>query len=138
MTRKQQKTPTVQEHAAAPWWGKFFLWLADFYWLLPFAGFCIYWASGRIFYTLALMFPAACCASFCFYGVDKILAAKQYRRISEWRLLLWDLLGGWPGGILGQYIFRHKTAKLSYQIRFVLCVLLNSALTVWLIWKLKN
>ena len=135
---KQQTTQKNQGRPSAPWWGNFFLRLADFYWLLPFAGFCIYWTSGRIFYTLALMFPAACCASFCFYGVDKILAAKQYRRISEWRLLAWDLLGGWPGGILGQYIFRHKTVKVSYRIKFVLCVLLNSALTVYLVWKLKN
>ena len=138
MRRKQQKTQKNQEQPSTPLWGKFFLWLVNFYWLLPFAGFCIYWASGRIFYTLALIVPAACAGSFCFYGADKLLAGRMCRRIPEMHLLAWDLLGGWPGGILGQYLFRHKTVKVSYKIRFVLCIVLNCALTFWLIRMLKN
>ena len=31
------------------------------------------------------------------------------------------VMGGWPGAILGQQVFRHKTIKLSFRI--VLCLI---------------
>lgn len=66
--------------------------------------------------------------SFIVYGLDKRRAAKGGRRISERTLHLLALLGGWPGALLGQRRFRHKTVKLSFRIVFWLVVLLHLSL----------
>ena len=63
------------------------------------------------------------------YGADKDSAAD---RASRWRaserlLHGLELAGGWPGAFLAQRRFRHKTAKLSYQVVFWLIVALHVA-----------
>ncbi|MCG8599785.1 MAG: DUF1294 domain-containing protein [Verrucomicrobiales bacterium] len=52
------------------------------------------------------------------YSADKSRAKAGEWRISESRMLIWDLLGGWPGGFLAQKHLRHKTVKRSYQACF--------------------
>ena len=42
---------------------------------------------------------------------------KQWRT-PESTLHLLELLGGWPGGLVAQQVFRHKTRKFSYQLTF--------------------
>ena len=41
-----------------------------------------------------------------------------------------ELLGGWPGALLAQQMFRHKTRKLSYQLSFWLIVAVHQV--VWI------
>jgi len=50
------------------------------------------------------------------YGIDKYHAIKDKRRISEKTLQLWALLGGWPGALIAQQLFRHKTKKRPFII----------------------
>ncbi|MDB5340823.1 MAG: hypothetical protein JWN70_6442 [Planctomycetaceae bacterium] len=59
------------------------------------------------------------------YGFDKRRAARGGRRVPERTLHIMALLGGWPGAILGQQQFRHKTQKVSFLIVFWLVVLLH-------------
>lgn len=66
---------------------------------------------------------------FFLYGIDKKRAEKGRPRISEKTLHLWALCGGWPGGLFGQRLFRHKTVKVSFQIVYWLTVLGN--LLLW-------
>lgn len=61
------------------------------------------------------------------YGLDKSAARSQSRRTPERTLLLLGLAGGWPGALLAQQWLRHKTAKASFQLKFWVTVLLNSA-----------
>ena len=126
---KQYKAPAD----TAPFFWKILRTAARFYGVLPIAGGVIYMTTSRGSYALCTVILAACSFSFCFYGCDKELAERGCRRIPEWNLLAWDLLGGWPGGLLGQSLFRHKTVKVSYRIKFLLCVFLNAGVTVWLI-----
>lgn len=42
-------------------------------------------------------------------------------------LLVLGLAGGWPGAILGQQCFRHKTQKQPFRTRFFISVALNVA-----------
>lgn len=56
------------------------------------------------------------------YVLDKRSAIKGNRRVSEKILLTCSLLGGWPGGLLAGEVFRHKTQKTSYRIKFAICV----------------
>ena len=52
--------------------------------------------------------------SFFLYGIDKYLAIKIKRRISEFHLLMFSLVGGSLGSILGMIVFHHKTLKLKF------------------------
>lgn len=66
-------------------------------------------------------------SSFALYGWDKRQAVLALRRVPEQTLHLIDLAGGWPGGLIGQRYFRHKTKKLSFQIRYWFTVFLHLA-----------
>jgi uncharacterized membrane protein YsdA (DUF1294 family)/cold shock CspA family protein len=67
------------------------------------------------------------------YKLDKMAAKLSYRRMPEKTLHLWALIGGWPGAILGQKLFRHKSKKLSFQVTFWATIILNCAALAWLI-----
>jgi uncharacterized membrane protein YsdA (DUF1294 family) len=68
--------------------------------------------------------------AFGLYGLDKARARRGGARVPESRLHLVELLGGWPGALLGQRRFRHKTRKRSYQLVFWLIGALH--LAAWL------
>lgn len=57
------------------------------------------------------------------YRSDKRAAEAGEWRIPEFTLHIFELLGGWPGAFLAQRQYRHKTAKLSFQLVFWLIVL---------------
>jgi uncharacterized membrane protein YsdA (DUF1294 family) len=73
------------------------------------------------------------------YGIDKRRAQTGNRRIPEKTLQLLALAGGWPGALLGQQVFRHKTQKLSFQIVFWTVVVLHVGLVggvaYWMPWR---
>lgn len=64
------------------------------------------------------------------YGLDKIAARRGWRRVSEMTLLLFGVVGGWPGAMIGQQLFRHKTQKQPFKSYFVLSVVLNIVMLV--------
>jgi len=57
---------------------------------------------------------------FCFIAIyrDKRKSMNGQWRTPESTLHLLELLGGWPGGLVAQQVFRHKTRKLAYQLAF--------------------
>jgi uncharacterized membrane protein YsdA (DUF1294 family) len=59
------------------------------------------------------------------YGLDKQRAVNGSRRVSERTLHLLAFLGGWPGALLGQRHFRHKTQKVTFRIVFWMVVVLH-------------
>jgi uncharacterized membrane protein YsdA (DUF1294 family)/cold shock CspA family protein len=59
------------------------------------------------------------------YAVDKSRATHGAQRIPENTLHFLELVGGWPGALLAQELFRHKTVKQSYQIAFWIIVVMN-------------
>ncbi len=62
---------------------------------------------------------------FIFYGIDKRNAIKGRWRVSEKILHLWAVVGGWPGALLGQKMFRHKTNKQSFIVMLWLSIIAN-------------
>ena len=79
-----------------------------------------------------LLYAGASVLCFALYGVDKAAARAGRDRISESMLLSLGFVGGWPGAIVAQQVFRHKTAKRSFRLRFWLSVVVNAAIFVWL------
>jgi uncharacterized membrane protein YsdA (DUF1294 family) len=59
------------------------------------------------------------------YGLDKRRAVKGGRRVSERTLQLMAFLGGWPGALIGQRQFHHKTQKVPFRIVSWMLVVLH-------------
>jgi uncharacterized membrane protein YsdA (DUF1294 family)/cold shock CspA family protein len=71
--------------------------------------------------------------AFLAYAFDKSAAMNNRWRIQESTLHLFGLLGGWPGALVAQKMFRHKSKKSEFQITFWFTVLLNLCVLGWFI-----
>lgn len=67
------------------------------------------------------------------YARDKSAARDRARRTPENTLHVVAVFGGWPGALIAQDVFRHKSSKASFQITFWLTVMANCALLAWLL-----
>ncbi len=86
---------------------------------------------------LAAVYGLMSLVCFVAYYRDKQFAIKGQQRTPEARLHLYEVLGGWPGGLLAQRLIRHKNRKLSYQLVFWLIVLLHMALAGLVLWLMS-
>ena len=77
------------------------------------------------------LYAGASALCFTLYAVDKGAARAGRERISESMLISLGFVGGWPGAIVAQQLFRHKTTKLAFRIRFWLSVVANVGLFTW-------
>jgi uncharacterized membrane protein YsdA (DUF1294 family)/cold shock CspA family protein len=83
-------------------------------------------------WQVAVLYGALSVLGFVMYAVDKSAATAGRWRVPEQSLLLVGLAGGWPGAIVGQQVFRHKTKKTAFRWRFWGTVILNVFLFVGL------
>lgn len=72
---------------------------------------------------------------FCLMYIDKAKAIKGKWRISEKTLLLLSALGGFLGGIVGMYLFRHKTKKWYFHAVFILSAIAHLSIIFILYFK---
>lgn len=82
--------------------------------------------------SLAYYFAALSLITLVLYAVDKLAAKKRTQRISERTLHLVALLGGWPGALLGQILFHHKTKKQPFRMVFWLTIIANVSVFIFL------
>ena len=81
-------------------------------------------------------FAATNAAAFIAFGFDKWRAAKSGRRISEFTLTLLAAFGGWPAGIIGMKLFRHKTSKWTFKLKYALALIPFAAeIWAWMHWR---
>lgn len=72
------------------------------------------------------------------YGRDKAHAAIRSWRIPESYLHVLEIMGGWPGALMAQNDFRHKTRKSVYQLVFKGIILLHLlAWAFYFYWSYK-
>lgn len=71
--------------------------------------------------------------TFLLYGYDKMQARNLEWRIKEVTLHTMELLGGWPGALIGQHYFQHKTRKTAFQIPFWTIVMVWQVVW-WAVW----
>jgi len=81
---------------------------------------------------ILIVYAVASVITFFAYGLDKRAARRGRWRTPEATLHLLELLGGFPGAMLAQRIFRHKRGKVSYLIVFWLIVAMHAA--GWATW----
>ena len=86
---------------------------------------------GRCPALLFWAFAGMSFLAFIMYGLDKWAAKREAQRTPENTLQFCALLGGWPGALLAQQVFRHKSRKRSFQVSFWFTVVLNCG-ALWL------
>jgi uncharacterized membrane protein YsdA (DUF1294 family) len=70
------------------------------------------------------------------YGADKLLARSERLRVPERVLLALSFSGGTLGALAGMKLFRHKTAKTSFRMKFWLVTAAQvTLLTAYLILR---
>lgn len=69
---------------------------------------------------------------FILFFIDKKFAEYNRWRIAEKTLVIISLLGGSIGGILGMYLFHHKTRKSAFNIGLPLIFIIEVALIIYL------
>ena len=93
------------------------------------AGFAIAFAVAFVILELPWWMPAIygvmSVIAFTAYGLDKAAARRDAPRTSEQTLLGLGLLCGWPGALIAQQVFRHKTRKRTFRRAFWRTVILN-------------
>ncbi len=87
--------------------------------------------------ALALLFVVNLVA-FTAQGIDKVLAERGLRRISEGTLAMLALPLATPGMWLGMRFFRHKTRKLGFLVLAVGVSVINASMVSALIWAFQR
>lgn len=70
--------------------------------------------------------------AFALYRTDKAAAIQGARRTPEQTLHFVSLLGGWPGALVAQHVYHHKTRKQPFQTVYWLTVIANCAVLAWI------
>ncbi len=83
--------------------------------------------------NIAMLYGGVSCITLLTYGYDKFAAESRIWRVRESTLLMLGLLGGWPGAIIAQQGFRHKTRKVSFRRQFWVTVVLNMIVLLWIL-----
>jgi len=83
--------------------------------------------------SLTTVYLVASTLAFAAYGIDKAAAFGGVWRIPEAFLHLLGFVGGWPGALVAQRVFRHKSRKVSFQVAFWIVAALNTAVALWLL-----
>ncbi|WP_353829140.1 DUF1294 domain-containing protein [Agromyces sp. SYSU T0242] len=81
--------------------------------------------TGAVPWWLAAWFGIASVVGFVAYAIDKAAARRAAPRVPERTLHLVDVAGGWPGALVAQQLFRHKTRKRSFRRVFWATVAVN-------------
>lgn len=63
--------------------------------------------------------------TFVVYGIDKYKAKLNKVRVPESALHIYSVLGGWPGAMIGQHVFRHKTVKQPFKKNLYVSIVMN-------------
>jgi len=121
MTNHKQKPTTIDRSSIPVYFALIFLVLM-----------CLAVVTGTFSWPVLAIYVIASLLTFINYRVDKVAAKNQKQRTPESTLHLLSLIGGWPGGLFAQRIFRHKSIKKSFQSIYWTTVFLNIiALYIW-------
>jgi uncharacterized membrane protein YsdA (DUF1294 family)/cold shock CspA family protein len=95
-------------------------------------------ASGWAPWMVPAAYVALSAVTFVAYGFDKRAAEHGLWRTEESALHLLAFLGGWPGALVAQRFFHHKTVKQPFQTIFWVTVVANIALLTLILASLQT
>ncbi|WP_082378909.1 DUF1294 domain-containing protein [Marinagarivorans algicola] len=98
--------------------------------LVGFLAYATLWAELN--YAALYVYALLSLMAYVLYWKDKRAAINNQWRIPENTLHMCAVLGGWPGAMLAQQSFRHKTQKIRFRIVFWFTVVINLMLLVTL------
>jgi uncharacterized membrane protein YsdA (DUF1294 family) len=104
---------------------------------LPLFGSMSLWLRGVSLIPLAA-YGIVSVLAFLMYWSDKLKARSDSWRTPENVLHALEFAGGWPGALLAQQVFRHKTRKISFQLVFWGIVLLHQVFWIDLLFLGAN
>jgi uncharacterized membrane protein YsdA (DUF1294 family) len=78
-------------------------------------------------WVLAGVYAALSLVAFLTYAIDKAAAQRGAWRTPETTLHVLAIAGGWPGALVAQQLFRHKSTKAEFRAVFWGTVVLNVA-----------
>lgn len=87
---------------------------------------------GKLPILVAAAYAAMSAVAFVAYGMDKAAANAGRWRTPESTLHALGLACGWPGAVLAQRLFRHKSRKREFQVVFWVTVAINLVALAWL------
>lgn len=82
--------------------------------------------------VVGVVFVGMSLVAYYYYRRDKAAAVRGEWRVPESRLHFVSLCCGWPGALIAQYRFRHKTKKVSFRVLFWMTVVANVIGFSWL------
>ena len=88
---------------------------------------------GKLSFVVPFLYALTSTITFMVYAFDKAAAINDRRRTQENTLHLLGLVGGWPGALVAQRMFRHKSKKDVFQSAFWITVFLNCSVLAWLL-----
>lgn len=100
--------------------------------LLAFAGIVGAGLIGKLPILVAGAYAVMSAIAFVAYGMDKAAANAGRWRTPESTLHFLGLACGWPGALLAQRLFRHKSRKREFQVVFWVTVAINLVALAWL------
>jgi uncharacterized membrane protein YsdA (DUF1294 family) len=98
-------------------------------------GLSVLWLVGPVPLLVLIIYVVMSLVAFAAYAADKAQAGLGKGRVPERVLHLIELAGGWPGALVAQRQFRHKTRKARFQLIFWLIVLIHLVAVWWLVTR---
>lgn len=86
--------------------------------------------TGRVPWLVAPTYVVMSLLTFGAYAFDKSAAMNRRWRTTEQALHLFSLFGGWPGALIAQRLFHHKSKKVSFQAVSRIIVLMHWGLVL--------
>jgi uncharacterized membrane protein YsdA (DUF1294 family) len=76
----------------------------------------IYLRHNAFYFVTVTIYTVSSLICFILYGLDKSRSndPKKPNRIPENTLHFFEFIGGWPGALMAQMVFKHKTQKKPY------------------------
>ena len=91
------------------------------------------WLTGKLPVEVVFVYAVMSGIAVFLYAFDKSAARRQGQRTPENTLHAVALVGGWPGALVAQDLFRHKSRKVEFQLVFWITVALNITGLIWLL-----
>jgi uncharacterized membrane protein YsdA (DUF1294 family)/cold shock CspA family protein len=108
----QVSRSATSERSARSGWASY---LAIPVFLIVYLAVALVW---RVSGWVAVLYLASSVLCFVMYAFDKWAAVEGRWRVAESTLIFVGVLGGWPGAIAAQQLFRHKSNKVSFRHAF--------------------